>query len=163
MWSYLTATPITSSLRTFLIISGIIYLLSGILAFGLEVGIISSSYWRYYTGFWTGGYLLGGGISLLIAASRPSYVMSYLIRMSTVALILSILAVILSIVNVTTASRCDSGYYFLWCDTKLALDLKITVLTLYIITTIHTIVNMIMISNAQKTASSATTTNVRNG
>ncbi|CAF0817308.1 unnamed protein product [Rotaria sordida] len=53
LWNYLTPTPITSSLRVFFIISGLLYLIWGILAVGLEIGILIYSYWRYYTGFWT--------------------------------------------------------------------------------------------------------------
>jgi hypothetical protein len=159
-WNNVVVTPITPNLRTFFIISGILYLIWGILAMGLEVGIIINAYGTYYRGLWAGGYLLGSGISLLIASCRVSYAMVHLIRMLAVGLFLSILALILSIVSITTSSRCNSIYYWYSCDITLVNNLTIVILILFIVAIVHTIINIIVASNAQKRGATTTAASV---
>jgi len=118
---------------------------------GIETGILLNSYTTYYRGLWVGGILVGGGISMLVAACRTCYVMAYMIRMFVVTLIFIILGLILSIVNLTSSIRCDS-YYRYYCDDQLAINLKIVILVLFIISTIQTIVNISVVSSAQKRA-----------
>ncbi|CAF3379167.1 unnamed protein product [Rotaria sp. Silwood1] len=155
MWNYLTPTPITSNLRVFFMISGLLYLIWGVLVIGLEIGIIVYSYWRYYTGFWTGSFFIAGGITMLIVACRPSYAMTHLIRLFGLCLFLSILGLILSIVYVATLNQCSSTYYWYYCYSSTGRNLKIALLIFFIITSIHTIINMIVASNARKSTASA--------
>ncbi len=146
----MVVTPITPNLRTFFIISGILYLIWGILAMGLDVGIMIHAYGTYYRGLWAGGYLLGSGIGLLIVACKVSYDMVYLIQMLVVGLCLSIIALSLSIGSITTGFRCNDVYY--WCDPDITLakNLAIVILILFIVAIVHTIINIIIASNAQK-------------
>jgi hypothetical protein len=156
-WNNLVATPLTSNLKLFFAISGIFYLIWGILDIGLEVGIIVNSYYSaYYRGLWAGGYLIGGGIVMLVASCRVAYILNHLIRTFIVALVLIILGLILSIINLANSNRCDL-YYWSSCDTQLAINLKIAILAIFIISTIHTIVNIIVTRNALKRPISTTT------
>jgi hypothetical protein len=132
-WYNVMPTLITPGLRTFLIISGILFLVWGILG----------------VGFIGGGYLVGAGISMLVAACRPSYIMVHLIRMLSVALALCILGLILSIVNYTTSYRCGTYIYYS-CDGEIAMQIKAVLIVLFIISTIHTIVSLVVTSNAHK-------------
>ncbi|CAF1110181.1 unnamed protein product [Adineta steineri] len=63
-WNNMRLTPIDSNTKVFLIISGIFSLIWGIMAFGLEIGIIVNSYSTYYRGIWAGGFLIGSGIMI---------------------------------------------------------------------------------------------------
>lgn len=156
-WNNLMATPLTSNYKTFLVISGIFYLIWAILDIGLEIGIISNSYYStYYRGIWAGGYMIGGGIIMLVASCRASYILNNLIRMFIVALILIIVGLILSIVSLATTHHCYS-YYWTYCDTQLAINLKIAILGVFIISTVHTIINIIVTRNALKTSAISTT------
>jgi len=158
-WSNFVATPITSNLKAFLIISGLLSLLLGILDMSVEIGILLNSYTTYYRGLWAGGFLIGGGICMLVASCRVAYVMAYLIRLFTVTLIFVILGLVLSIINLATSIQCDSYSWYL-CDNRLAINLKIVILILFIISTIQTIVNIIVASNAQKRTTPTPTPNV---
>jgi hypothetical protein len=152
-WNNVVLTPITPSLKAFMVISGIIYLLWSVLAFGLEIGLIANGSVTYYRGLWAGAFILGGAISMLIAACRQSYNMAHLIGMFAVALVFCILGLILSIVNYAASSGCTYSFYY-YCDSQLALNLKIVILVVFLFATIHTIVNMIIVGNAQKNRAS---------
>lgn len=151
-WNNVLLTPITPSFRTFLVISGIFYILWAVVVVGLEIGIILNSSWRYYTGFWSGGFLLGGGISMLIASCRPSYVIARLIQMYSICLFLCILGSILSVINLTRSTLCDPPFYWYYCDDELAHHLKIAIIVACVIATIHTIVNIVVSTNARRAA-----------
>jgi hypothetical protein len=127
---------------------------------GLEVGIIINAYGTYYRGLWAGGYLLGSGIRLLIAACRVSYAMVHLIQMFVVGLCLCILALSLSIGSITTGFRCNDIYY--WCDPDITLakNLAIVILILFIVSIVHTIINIIVAWNAQKRVATTATASI---
>jgi hypothetical protein len=145
-WGTLVSTQITADVRNFLLISGLLYLLWGILGVGLEIGIIANSYLTYYRGFWMGLFIFISGITMLVAACQANYALQSLVRSLTVALIFCILGLIFSIVNYAYSTRCD--YYRSYnCDSKRAADLKIAILVVSILATIHTIVNMVVIGN----------------
>ena len=146
-------TSITGNLKVFFISSGILYLILGILSIGLEVGIVVNSYNTYYRGFWVGGYLVGSGISLLVAGGRGSFVLTRLTTLFMVALILSILGMITSIINYAVSPRCSSTYsWYYSCDSERATQLKIVILAVMVLAIIHTIVNMVVASKAHKRA-----------
>lgn len=149
-WSNMVSTPITADVRNFLLVSGILYLIWGILAVGLEIGIITYSYRTYYRGFWMGLFIFISGITMLVAACQANYALLRLVRSFTVALVFCILGLIFSIVDYVFASRCDSYVYWYNCDLKKASDLKIVILVVSVLATIHTIVNMVIVSNMHK-------------
>ena len=143
-------TPITPSLRAFLMISGMLYLLWGILAIGLEVGLIINAYTTYYRGFWAGGFLIGGGISMLVAACKVSYPLIQLTRVFIMGLCFCMVAVVLSVINITASSRCEWSSFLYFCDSTLATNLKIVILVVFVVSVIHTIINMVVVNNARK-------------
>ena len=140
----LMPTLLTYNIKTFLVISGIIYFLLGILAYGLEIGIIVNSFWTFYRGFWAGTFLIGTGIVMLIIACRASYPLIYLTRILGVILGISALGLIFSIINYSASTQCFSSS--LWnCDGKLASDLKVAILVIFILAVIHTAINLAVI------------------
>ena len=149
-WGNMVSTPITADVRNFLLISGIFYLIWGILAVGLEIGIISYSYRTYYRGFWMGLFIFISSITMLVAACQANYALQRLVRSFTVALVFCILGLIFSIVDYAFANRCDYYDYWYSCDSKKASDLKIVILVVSVVATIHTIVNMVIIGNMHK-------------
>ena len=153
-------TPITPNLRAFFIISGILYMIWGILGIGLEVGLIINAYTTYYRGFWAGGFLIGGGISMLVAACRISYPMIQLTRVFIIGLCFCIVAVILSIINITAIPRCNWSSIWYFCDSTLATNLKIVILVVFVVSVIHTIINMIVVNNARKRTTTTSPTSV---
>ena len=90
---------------------------------------------------------------MLIAACRESYAMLRLMRMYILALCFCIVALILSIVNITSTVRCSYSHYWYTCDDELASNIKIAILVLFIISTIHTIINMVVANKAQQRTS----------
>jgi hypothetical protein len=127
-----------------------LYLCSGIAAIGLEVGIIIHSYSTFYRGFWMGAFIIAAAAAMLYAASQASYILLYLVRSLTISLVFCIFGFIFSVVNYTAATRCDSYYYYYSCDPQIATNLKISILALSIVSTIHTIVNLVVVSNNHK-------------
>jgi uncharacterized membrane protein len=160
-WNNFVATPITPNLKAFFIISGILSLILGILDIALEIEILLNAQIRtiYYHGFWTGGFLIGAGICMLIAACRTAYIMAYMIRMFSVILVFVIVGLIFCIVDLVRSVQCDS-YYWFDCDSQLAVNLKITILAVFIFSTVHTIVNIVVAGNAQKKVNSVPNPNV---
>jgi hypothetical protein len=162
IWRNMTPTVITANLRNFLIISGLCSLLSGISAVGLEIGIIINSYSTYYRGFWMGGCIIGCSISMLFAASQASYNLLRLTQSFTVVLIFCVLGSILSVLNLSQSTQCQSIYYIYSCDREIATNLKIAILAISLLATVHTIVNMIIISNLHKRTVLSSVSGVRN-
>ncbi|CAF1368542.1 unnamed protein product [Adineta steineri] len=162
-WNNMQSIPIESNTRAFLIISGIFYMIWGIMALGLEIGIIINSYSIYYRSIWAGGCLVSGGIIMLIIACKTSHVMTYLIRTFIIILVLCVLALILSIVNISDPSQCNpDSYWYNYCDRLLATNLNIVMLVLFVIANIHSIINMVVIGKVQKRAATTSLTNIPN-
>ncbi|CAF1374786.1 unnamed protein product [Adineta steineri] len=162
-WNNMQSIPIESNTRAFLIISGIFYMIWGIMALGLEIGTIINFYSTYYRGIWAGGCLIGGGIGMLIIACKTSHVMTYLIRTFIIILVLCVLALILSIVNISVSYQCNpDSYWYNYCDRLLATNLKIVILVLFVIANIHSIINMFVIGKVQKRAATTSLTNIPN-
>ena len=133
----------------FLIISGFIYSIWGILAFSLQTAIVVNSFSTYYHGFWTGGFLIIGGIVMMIVAFRSYYPLIHLERIYTINLSFCITGLIFSITNYIISTRCTSLSSF-YCDDSLASNLKVTLLVVFIFSLIHTITNMIFISKEHR-------------
>lgn len=159
VWGNVILTPMTSNLRGFCIISGILCLLCGITNIGLEIGILMNSYTTYYGGLWGGSYLIGTGIVMLIAACRPMFNMNAVIRTSAIALVLVIIGVILSILSVITVDGCRS-YYYINCDQSLVNSLEIARLAIFCLSVVQVIANIVVASAAQKSSIVARNPNV---
>lgn len=126
----------------------------------LEVGIILTSNSILYRGLWVGGFLIGVGISLFIAAFKQAYRIYHFQRLFIVTLLFVQLGFILSIINLSTSARCDSYDWDYDCNEHLATHLKISILILFIIATIHTIINIIMVNRQLKIATGTSLSNV---
>jgi hypothetical protein len=133
----------------FLCISGFIYSLWGISIVSVQIGIVVNSFSTYYHGFWAGTFLIFGGIFMMIIAFRSSYPMIHLIRTYSMNLGFCTVGLVFSIVNYATSTRCISISSW-YCDESLASNLKVSLLILFILGLIHTIINMIFISKEQK-------------
>lgn len=72
---------------------------------------------------------------------------------------LCILALILSIVNLSVTTRCGTYSYLYYCDNTMAVRLKIANTVLFVVALIHTIVNMVVVSKAQTANQTAPTSN----
>jgi hypothetical protein len=133
----------------FLLFSGFLYSLWGILAYSFQIAIIVNSYSTYYHGFWTGAFLIFGGIIIMVIGFRSAYPLAQLMRIYMVDLIFCALGLVFSITNYTTSNRCDSISTW-YCDDSLANNLKIGLMIIFSLSTIHTICNMFYISKEQK-------------
>ena len=136
-------TPLTGNQKMFFIASGILYIIWGVLSIGLEIAILSYSYFSYYRGFWAGGFLVGSGISLLVVGGRGTFVLTRLTTLFAIALVFTILGMITSIINYTT-----SPYW----DTVESSQLKIVILAVMIVAIIHTVVNMVVANKVHQKA-----------
>jgi hypothetical protein len=155
------AIPITTSLKVFLLLSGFIYSLWGIVSFSFQIAIVVNSYSTYYHGFWTGAFLIVSGILMMVIGTRSSYPLAKLMQMYAVDLVLCIIGLIFAIVNYTLSNRCHSMRTW-YCDDNLASNLKIGLLIIFIFAIIHTIFNILYISKEQKKAISVSNPNVFN-
>jgi len=156
-------TTMTPNLRAFLIISGIIYTIWSLAFISLEIAIAVKSYWTFYRSVWISGFVLGGGICMLIAACRRSYSMITLIKMFTFALCFCLLGIVLSSINYATSEKCSSWYSSKYlCDQELVRTLKVISLSVIIVTTIHTLINIIVFRNVHKNTLKSTVPNVPN-
>ncbi|CAF1368594.1 unnamed protein product [Adineta steineri] len=163
LWNIIQLTPIKSNIKAFLIISGIFYMIWGIIAFGLEIGIITSAYLTYYRGIWAGVFLIGGGISMLVVACKKAKNLNKLILTFTVTMIICIFALLSSILNIYGLSRCNPDpHWYNYCDRLLATNLKIVILVLFVIANIHSIINMFVTGKVQKRAATTSPTNIPN-
>jgi len=156
-------TTITPNLRAFFIISGIIYTIWSPAIISLEVVIVVKSYWTFYRGVWISGFFLSGGICMLIAACRRSYSMVSLIRVFTLVLCFCLVGIILSSINYATSKKCPSWYSSKYlCDQELVHTLKVISLSVIIVTTIHTLINIIVFNNIHKKTLKSAVPNVSN-
>jgi len=139
--------PITSTFRTYLVISGILYLLYAALTIGLEVGIIINTvYSVYLRGIWGVTLFIIAGIVMLVTACRQSYLPFSLIRLICISFISLTFGLIVSIINVTNLTPCNYSYRY-YCDTSLIYGLTISSLVVYVIAFIHNIISLIVIRN----------------
>lgn len=153
-WKNRRLTTITPKLRSFLLISGVIYTIWSLIILTFEVTIAFKSNWVYYRSIWTSGFILGGGISMLAVSCRSKYHMITLIRVFIVALLFCLLGIILSTVNYSTSTKCSNSYSNREsCDSELVSILKLTSLLIMIIIAIHTVINLIVFRNARKKSS----------
>ena len=141
---------ITSQIRAFLIVSGLIYLFLSSTAIALEIATVVNSYWTHYCGIWAGAFLLLTAVILLIVACRVMQNMIYLVWLFFIALLICIIAIILSAVNISQSQRCVYGVSQKACDTRASDILKILVLIMLIIAALHSAVNLAMVTYLQR-------------
>jgi hypothetical protein len=156
---YRVVTPITSSLRVFLLLSGFIYALWGITTFSFQIVLAVNSYSSYYHGFWIGSFLIIGGIIMMVAGLRSAYPLGHLSRMYVIDLIFCIIGLAFSIANYTMSNRCVSPSVW-YCDDSLESNLKLGLLVIFGVAFIHTIFNMFFISKEQRRTISTSNPNV---
>lgn len=145
-------TPISPNLKIFLLASGIFYALWGIIAVSLQVAILINSYSTYYSGFWTGIFLVVGGISMMVISCGTAYPLSNLTRMLTIDLVFCIIGLIFSIINYSLTTRCSYSVYSWYCDDNLTINLKIGHIAVFAVAVIHTIIIMVQVSREQTKA-----------
>lgn len=144
-------TTITPNIKVFLIISSIIYTIWCLAIIGLEIVITIESYWTFYRSVWTGGFILGGSIYMLIITCQTSYSMITLIRVFISILLVCLVSVVLSAINYVNSEKCSSRYSNNYlCDKKLVNILKMTNMIVFIVTIIHTLINIIVFSRIHK-------------
>ncbi len=141
-------TIITHKLRSFLLISGFIYIIWSLAIICLEIAIALQSQWTQYRSMWTSVLLLYVGINMSIISCRIDYPMNHLIRIFTFTLLFGVFEIILSDINLNTSERCYSNDHR--CDNQLVTILKITSFLLTIVATIHTVINLVVIRNEHK-------------
>jgi len=162
-WMNDKLTTITSNLKAFFIISGIIYTIWSLAIISLEIAITMESYWTPYHSVLINGFILGGGIGILIVACRTSYPMLTLIKVFDFCLLFCLLGFILSAINYGKSTKCSSWYSSNYsCDKELVSILKIVSLIIYIAITIHTLINIIVFSNIHKKTVRSAVSNVSN-
>ena len=87
--------------------------------------------------------MLVGGISMLIAGSRPSFVLVYLIRLLIASLFLCMCALIASIVDTILGEK-------LSCKSDKGKAVKIALTVTLAVSLIHSITNLIVVNTAQR-------------
>ncbi|CAM4912737.1 unnamed protein product [Rotaria socialis] len=151
LWRTKISTKITPDLRVFFILSGAIYFILSLSTIGLEVTIILKSHWTVYRGIWASGFLLSGSISMFIIACRTSYSMIYLIILLVAIFVSSLFGLILSAANSGISTGCSSTFsYGNLCDKKLISSFKIIILVVFIVASIHTLIDLIVIGHVHK-------------
>lgn len=97
----------------------------------LDVYIVNNFHgYLYFCGFWVSGFYVGGGIFMLVAASKMSYVKLYLVQMFIVTLVFTLLGFMLSIVTILA----------------LETNLDIGRAVVFVLSSVHTIANIVVIS-----------------
>ncbi len=145
----------------FLLLSGFIYSLWGILSISFQIAIVVNSYSTYYHGFWTGGFLIVGGILMMVIGFRSSYPLARLMRMYVVDLIFCAIGLAFSITNYAISDHCFSTSTW-YCDDSLASNLKIGLVIIFSLAIIHTAFNIFYISKEQKKAIAISNSNILN-
>lgn len=136
--------PVTSDLRIFLICTGLIYCLTALTIIGLDIGLIYTTYWKWYLGFSVNGLMISAGITSFVVACRSKYSMPYSFINHIIALIGSFLISIAAIVYLTLSKRCSSTQDDTKCDNATAYALKVVLLVMFILSFIHSIINLIV-------------------
>jgi hypothetical protein len=143
-------TTITSNFRAFLIISSVIYILSGLLMFGLQIATIMLSNWTLYQGILTGIAIIGSGINMFLVACKTSYHISYLTQSLVGVLICCIIGVVLSAINFYTSRQCINTWDYYYCDKSIVNIFKMILLIATSLATVQTIINLIIVARVQR-------------
>jgi len=134
--------PITNSLKSFLLLSGFLYCLWGIIIFSIQLGIVVNSYSNYYYGFWTGVFLDIGGIVMMIYGLKLMAPVNRLIRMLIFIALPCLTGFIYTIVNYCMTSPCQSTTSTYLCDDSLFRNLKLSLLIVFSLAAVHTPMNI---------------------
>ncbi|CAF1113773.1 unnamed protein product [Rotaria magnacalcarata] len=142
---------ITPRFKVFLICSGLLYFLFVIVIIGLDIGLIFSSYWTWYLGFSLSGLLISAGISTLVISCQSTYALLYFLYNYIFALVGSSLISIASIVNLALSKKCSTIQPDSKCDGTLAFSIKVTLAVLFILSFIHSTVNLVVAAKRSTT------------
>jgi hypothetical protein len=158
------STIITSKLRAFLIISGLIGLICSLAVISLEVVIIIETYWVLYRTIWAGSFLFSGSICMLVAACRTSYPFGSLIKVFAFVLLFCIFGLVASAIGYNTSVKCSSKFSSEdLCDNGLVNASKLTIMIVFVVATVHTLINILVFTKEdEKTRPTSPVSSVRN-
>jgi len=156
-------TTVTSKLKVFCIISGVIYILWCVALAGIEIYITVETHWTLYRNVWTTCLIITAGIFLLTVPCHLHYSMMVLVRAHAIALFFSLLGLILTTVNLVTSTKCKvrSYSYKYICDQELITILKWCNMGIYVAISVQSIINIIVCAHIRKkTLSKAADANI---
>ena len=150
---------LTTNLKWFFRISGLIYFSSTIVAIGLDISLIFYSSWTWYLGFSGSGVWISAGITALIVSCYSTYTMIYLLWTYIPTLAINLIVWILSIINLVLHRRCNSSSSETSsCESSIAFSLKVILLTLFSLPLVHTaLVIVIIVKNSIKSRETLST------
>ena len=150
-WKKGISTTITTKLRAFLIISGLISLIWSLVVLSLEIVIIIETYWTLYRTIWAGSFLLSGSVCMLIAACHRSYPLGSLTKIFAFVLFFCIFGLVSSAVSYKTSVKCSSLFSNKYsCDNEIVSASKITILSVFAVANVHTLINILVLNNEYK-------------
>lgn len=118
---------ITPKIRAFFIIGGIVFLLLGAGAIGLETSIMMYSFSTYYRGVWSGNMMLATSISMLVTAGRRCHSIIYTTQLLAFTMITVLCGIVLSTIELSTMRPCVDESLTNLCDTPTGKILKLTI------------------------------------
>lgn len=142
--------PISSRFRMFLVLSGVIYLLWGLLAVALEFTIILYTFTAYFRGIIIGSTISATAITLIIFAQKKSESFVNLIRLLNLIGVVCIIGCFLSVIDITGTHECIEKAIRVNCNIKVSYILKLALLSDLAIATGHTYLNFVVIRDARK-------------
>ncbi|CAF1055882.1 unnamed protein product [Adineta steineri] len=142
----------TNKFPIFLIISGLFTLIWSLAIIGLGVYITIESSRKTYPGIWAIGFLLlGGSISLLSLSCRISYPLSKRIELFAMILLVYVFGLISSAITFNQSKKCSSYFPAIQsCDKESLYISKMTYLIVFIVATIHTLINFLVLINQNR-------------
>jgi hypothetical protein len=136
----------TPEMRRFLLITGILCCIWGILIIGLEIGTMVRSPRNYYSTIWIGIYLLALGLIFTIVAFRKVQLFVPLIPLHALVLLIAIVGLIFSSISYGNSAHAFTTYPVTHgCSIGIVRALKLIVLIIFILVTIHSTVNLILV------------------
>ena len=132
----------TPQVKGFLLLSGMLYIFWSLSIISIEIATIIDSRWTFYRAIWTGGFLLILAISLLFIASRPSYLIWQLTQFFIFGSLICVIGLLLSAISFSRSLRCVDNPGRYQCDTSTVFFLKMAILILVGLATIHTAINL---------------------
>ena len=152
-WMYRSSkmpAAMTPQVKDFLLISGMLYIFWSLSIISIEIVTIIDSYWTFYRALWTGGFLLVVAISLLFISSRPSYLIWQLTQFFSFGSLICVIGLLLSAINFSRSLRCIDKPGRYQCDTRTVSFLKMVILILVALATVHTAINLAITMRLQK-------------
>ncbi|CAF0834973.1 unnamed protein product [Adineta steineri] len=149
----------TNKFRIFLIISGLFTLIWSLAIIGLGMYITIKSVNTLNRDILASGYLLIGSICLLKLSCGTSYLLDYIKQVFAMTLVFCIGGLILSAIIFYQSKKCSSYFPAIHsCDKQLLYISKMTDLIVFIVASIHSLINFLVLINQNKKSLSIPTT-----